>query len=56
VLEAAGVPAAKVPPSVRAGEVVGELTGERRAQLGLEPGSRSSPGSSTRGRASTARA
>jgi xylulokinase len=38
VLEAAGVPPAKVPRSVRAGEVVGEVTGEVASQLRLEPG------------------
>lgn len=38
VLERAGIPAAKVPPPVRAGEVVGELTGAGASDLGLEAG------------------
>jgi xylulokinase len=38
VLDAAGVPAAKVPRAIRAGETVGELGGEVAAQLRLEPG------------------
>jgi len=38
VLDAAGIPAAKVPGHVRAGGVVGALEAAAAAQLGLEPG------------------
>jgi xylulokinase len=38
VLGRAGIPAAKVPPSALAGEVVGELTAGAAADLGLEAG------------------
>jgi xylulokinase len=38
VLDAAGIPPSKIPPSVRAGEVVGGLAAGAAAELGLEPG------------------
>ncbi|HET9346684.1 MAG TPA: FGGY-family carbohydrate kinase [Candidatus Limnocylindrales bacterium] len=38
VLDGAGVPASRVPPPVRAGEVLGELTADAAAPLGLAPG------------------
>jgi xylulokinase len=37
VLDAAGIPARRIPEQVRAGEVVGELTPEASGLLGLEP-------------------
>jgi xylulokinase len=38
VLDEAGIPAAKVPPAVRAGEVLGELTTAAAEQLGVSAG------------------
>jgi xylulokinase len=36
-LEAGGIPAGRIPEPVRAGEIVGELTGDAARQLGLGP-------------------
>jgi xylulokinase len=36
-LEAAGIPAGRLPAPVRAGDVVGQLTAEAASQLGIEP-------------------